>query len=213
MSNFSEKLTTRVFLAEIPNNVNVVPLYPIERYEEILNTSNECLRREKYFTWHLLEHALSKSRGIRIGDVKFKKSENGRWTAKGFDFSLSHSNGVAAVVISDTSCGIDIEKVCAPKSESFSKRILTDFEYAEFSELAKESREEYLIEKWTRKEALFKARRLSTFIPGETVEQSGEFVKTEKLIISGKKYFCSVALMSECEKVDFVVLGAEKIKF
>lgn len=213
MSNFSEKLTTRVFLAEIPNNVNVVPLYPIERYEEILNTSNECAKREKYFVWHLLERALLESRGIRINDVEFKKDQNGRWTAKGFDFSLSHSKGVAAVVISDTSCGIDIERVCAPKSESFSKRILADFEYAEFSSLAKESREEYLIKKWTQKEALFKARNLAAFIPAETVARSGEFVKTEKLIINGKQYFCSVALISGCEKIDFVVLGAEKIKF
>ncbi len=213
MSNLSDKSTVCVFVAEVTEHMNVTPVYPAERYGEILNTPNECVKREKYFAWRLLEHALLESRGISMNDVEFKKGENGRWTAKGFDFSLSHSKGLAAVVISDTSCGIDIEPIFAPKSESFAKRILTDAEYAEFSVLAKESREEYLVEKWTQKEALFKARNLSAFIPGETALQSGEIAKTEKLIISGKKYFCSVAFLSEYEKVDFVILDAQKIKF
>ena len=213
MSGVADKSTGCVFVAEITEQMNVTPVYPAERYEEILNASNKCVRSEKYFVWRLLEHALSKSRGIRIGDVEFKKDENGRWTANGFDFSLSHSKGVAAVVISDSSCGIDIEAVCKPKSESFAKRILSEAEYAEFSSLAKESREEYLIKKWTQKEALFKARNLAAFIPAETAVESGEFVKTERLVISGKQYFCSVALMSGNEKVDFVILGAQDLKF
>lgn len=187
-----------VFISEIPDNTEITPIYPPERYAEILNTSNERLKKEKYFVWRLLEYALMKCRGVNINDAEIKKGESGRWGAEGFDFSLSHSAGVAAVAISDTSVGVDIEEMCTPKSENFAKRILSDGEYQEFLSVQTESREEYLIKKWTAKEAVFKSRNGETFIPKKT-ETHSDTVKTDTVVIKDKKYVFSVFAINEEE--------------
>ena len=191
MNILSDICCTHVFISAIPDDVTVKEVYPRERDEDITNTSNERLRAEKYFVWRLLEYAILKVFHTNISEVSFRKSNNGRWGAEGFDFSLSHSNGACAVAVSDTSVGIDIEEICIPKSEGFAKRILSDEEFEVYLKTAKE-REEYLIAKWTEKEAVFKSQNLTRFIPRETVPDMLGAVKTDSVDLNGKRYIYSV---------------------
>ena len=208
MNVFLKKSNTRVFVAQIPENISIGKLYPSERNAEIASVTNERVKNEKYFVWRLLEYAIEKALGVNIKEVAFKKCESGRWMAEGFDFSLSHSDGVAAVAISDTCVGVDIEEVSLPRAESFAKRTLSAFEYEEFSSLPAEGREEYLIRKWTAKEATFKSRNGDSFVPCQT-EVKVENVKTSLLTLNGRKYVLSVfaeaSEIQDVERVDTVL--------
>ncbi len=103
MNGFLKKSNTRVFVAEIPENIIIGEVYPPERYAEIVTVANERVKNEKYFVWRLLEYAIKKSRGVNIKDVAFRKCESGRWIATGFDFSLSpFSQGKTAEKFSRT---------------------------------------------------------------------------------------------------------------
>ena len=206
MNGFLKKSNTRVFVAPIPENIEITEVYPPERYAEITNVKNERVRREKYFVWRLLEYAIKKSRGENIKDVAFRKCESGRWVAEDFDFSLSHSDGVAAVAISDSCVGVDIEELSCPRAESFAKRVLSSCEYEEFSLLPRESREEYLIKKWTQKEAAFKSCNADRFIPMKTEAKPSD-IKTDVLIIKGRKYVISVYAVNS-EEIDIELVDS-----
>ena len=85
---------------------------------------------------------------------------------KGIYFSLTHSKGVAAAVISDHPCGIDIEKITVYKT-AVAKRFFTrnDVEFLEGWEDADKPRK--FMEVWTFKEALAKMmdRPLTQILP------------------------------------------------
>lgn len=197
---------TYAYICEIPSEYMPCEVFPSERNNEIIKTKNEKQKAEKYFAWRLLEYAISRLLDKSIEEISFKKGDSGKWSADGFDFSLSHSNGVVAVAISAHRVGIDIEEVSIPKSKSFASRILTDVETDELSALDDVEREEYLIKKWTQKEAIFKSRNLSVFSPKKTTKENGEYLKTELLELGGKRYFCSVCALSDCAKIELVDL-------
>ena len=192
MNNLSNTSPAYVFISEIPDNIEIEEVFCKKRDEEITKTANLTVKAEKYFVWRLLEYALSESYGIDITDVEFSKNENGRWTSSDFNFSLSHSDGVAAVAVSDTSVGIDIEPISTPRSDSFARRILSSLEYEEFLSIPSENREGYITKKWTQKEAVFKSQNLAKFIPRKTEPNKEGTLKTDFLLIKNKKYIYSV---------------------
>ena len=202
-----KKGDTVVFLSPIPQNVSCTELYPHERSCEVFKASNENVRREKYYAWRVLEYLLLKTRGISITEVSFKKSEGGRWSAEGFDFSISHSDSVVAVALSDFSVGVDIEPIVAPRSASFAKRILLEDELSEYSSLPDEKRTEYLTRKWTEKEALFKLRNISVFVPRNIRPSNGERIETEIINLCGTAYVASVATRDGDGEIRFFVIN------
>lgn len=75
----------------------------------------------------------------------------------GVFFSLSHSNELCAIAISDAPCGIDVE-VIRPLKESVLNRFYSAEEKAYV--LASANKDEAFFKIWTRKEALLKAADL-----------------------------------------------------
>ena len=71
-----------------------------------------------------------------------------------------------------------------------------------FNSLPDEVKEEHLIEIWTAKEAIFKTKKASAFLPKETDIESYP-IKTIKFDINDKKYICTVAAES-VENVRFL---------
>ncbi len=71
--------------------------------------------------------------------------------------SISHSASYAAVAVSDQPVGIDIEHT-RKISASVAKKILTPDEYLRYTQLQDKAEDqgEYLLEKWTQKEAIAK---------------------------------------------------------
>ena len=180
---------TAVFVSCIPETNIFEPLYPEARQAEIDKCSNEKVQREKYFVWKLLEAAIKQVLGERIENIHFEKRSDGKWVADKLCFSLSHSDRVVAVALSDRSVGVDIEALRQHR-DGLERRILTERETAELSEQDARSAWEYIIRRWTLKESIFKAGDKRIFEPTK-IETAEYNVKTEVLEFFEKKYILS----------------------
>ena len=193
-----------IYVAPVKDVEDSKELYPKERADELKSIKNERVRREKYSVWRLLEMAISDSLGICMTELDIRKNENGKWVADGVHFSLSHAKDVVAVAVSSSAVGVDIEPVSALKND-ISGRILTEKERLEYGALADGDKREYLIKKWTAKEAIFKSHDEATFRP-EEIEVSENSVLWRTLLIGREEYICAVSGESIDNVVTFEIL-------
>ncbi len=181
---------TVVYIAEIPERDEFLPVYPPERQMEIDRYSNPKVRREKYFVWKLLEYALDSSFGMNIAELSFSKNENGKWMADKIFFSLSHTNGAAAVAVSCENVGVDVEAVRRQRA-GLEEKILTPDELCELALLEGDEIAEYIIRRWSQKESIFKTLDRQAFIPS-SIPADDFSVRTERIELSGQTYMLSV---------------------
>lgn len=142
-------------------------VYPPQRAEEIKKTRSEKARREKLAVWKLLLAAIERKFGYKPEELKFSKTENGKWICDKLWFSLSHSHGASAVIVSDKPCGIDVEykvdflKKSADKSfiEAFLNRMGESA--SDFGTISAEE----ILSLWTKKESLYKMTGEGIFLP------------------------------------------------
>ena len=190
---------TAVYVARVTDGITEIDkIFPPERRALIENTGNESLRRERYSAWKLLEYALSDSRGIDISSIDFKLSEGGKWLADGIYFSLSHTSALVAAAVSDYSVGVDIEEVRRTASARLPERTLTERELREYGTLLECERDEYLIAKWSGKEALFKKEDLSSFVP-KSYSPTDKNTVSRKIELDGRTYILTAAADNEAE--------------
>lgn len=154
-----------VYFAALPTSGEVRRVFPPARDEDIRTTANARVRREKYFVWRLLDFALQQSFGLPLTAFSFTHHENGRWSSPSCAFSLSHSEKVLAVAVSNAPVGVDVERVLAPRAAGFAARVLSPLESEVFATLPREAQTEYLISRWVGKEALFKRCGEGDFLP------------------------------------------------
>ena len=180
-----------VYVGVIPEKLKITSLYPKERAKEIKACSNDRVKREKYCAWKLLEYALNRTFGAKFKELEFTKGENGRWSTPTHHFSISHTDGLAAVCVSRANVGVDIEKE-SDKLLSVVPRLLTDSELLEYEQLGEENRLSYLGTKWTQKESIFKSLNEKSFIPHK-IEVKEYQTYTREIEADGNKYYLSVA--------------------
>lgn len=181
-----------VYIAQIPADIIVGEVSPKPRRDEISACSCERVKREKYCAWKLLEYGLQRSLGKKLADMEITKSENGKWTSPHVEFSLSHSHDAVCVAISRKPVGVDIELMQSKiNTERFCERILNDGETEEYQRLT-DGKLEFLLEKWSQKESLFKLSGEKCFIPKEHDTQTGRMI-SRTLTVAGQKYILSVA--------------------
>ena len=181
-----------VYLAALPDGEISEALLPEAREREVAAASHPRVKREKYYVWRLLEYALERSFGFRMADMTFEKNEHGKWTSPTCFFSLSHTDGALAVAVSRAAVGVDIERLGEKRPEGLAARILTEAELAEMEALAADEREDYLIERWTAKEAWFKYGNDATFAPTK-ISPDGQKLKTDRVRFDDREYCYSVA--------------------
>ncbi len=186
----SELPMSDVYVAAIPQEMPMDSLYPAERLQEVLACRNERLRCEKYCAWKLLEHAVKHSTELDFEDLSFTQTPNGKWLCDRFYFSITHSNGVVAVVLSDRPIGVDIEAVDAANTDALQKCILTEHEREIFFSLPEHQRACYLIEKWTGKESIFKCTG-ERAAPPDRIEATD--TQSIRLCRNGRSYILSIA--------------------
>lgn len=199
-----------VYIARIPNELEVKRLSSDERNAYVEKTGNPAAKREKYFAWRLLEYALRKSFNIEIADLQFQKTASGRWITEGVEFSISHSESAVAVAISDSPVGVDIEEIKKPRSERFANRFLSEDELSVYNTLATDKKDLYLLGKWTAREAAFKSQHLSYFHPTEPLNAVGN-IFTDTVSIDGTMYVYSVSSHSLGKLRVFADLSAEEV--
>lgn len=87
-----------------------------------------------------------------------------------FHFSLAHSGDIAMCAAANEDVGLDVETKRLNRF-SLSKKILSDSEFAEFE--ATDNKADYLIEKWTGKEAYLKLTGQGLRFPMKQISISG----------------------------------------
>ena len=195
---------TKVYICKIPGILPRDIVYPPLRQQEIDRQRSEEKKLEKYWSWKLLEHAVKNETTYDFGAIDFRKQENGRWECPNFHFSISHSAGYAAVVISDTECGIDLEKHRKLIS-GIEKKILTERERKSYLAIQnEEEKSHFLIRKWTEKEAIFKSLGKSALMP-TTIEADDFSLLTRDLNLGGE-LFCLAVCGVGSEKCEISIL-------
>ncbi len=164
-----KQVFAHLYYAKIPKQVAAVT-YPTERAEYVAAARSQVVCNQRAFVWQLLSQAMEHSLGINPQTVNFKV-KNGVWTCDACCFSLSHTDGYAAVAVSDLPVGVDIEVISTRFNERLFDRIATDAEKA----IVKHSPVNTAA-LWTGKEALFKQSGSSAFVPHFVDTSSGGVV-------------------------------------
>ena len=183
-------MKTAVYTAVINPDIQICSVYPPQRQAEIDGCANDGVRLEKYTAWRLLAVSLKQSMGIDIGSLQFSKNSYGKWTADGCFFSISHSGGSVAVAVSDAPVGVDIEMVKRYRV-GIEKMILTPAEMKALEGLDRTAAEEYIIEKWSEKESIFKTLGKKGFQPLD-IKAADYPTLSRKIEISENKFILSV---------------------
>ncbi|MBQ4269913.1 MAG: lecithin retinol acyltransferase family protein [Clostridia bacterium] len=158
------------------------------RKREIDGCANEQVKAQKYYVWKLLEYALKRSFGLEIDKIELKK-DGTKWTCKECCFSLSHSGNVAAVAISRTPVGVDIEKKDTARFLAFSpEKLMTEAEQNRAKTLEGAEKGSYINALWTVKEAAFKCENGRAFKPNQ-IESEAYQSQTKTVVLDGETYF------------------------
>ena len=186
--SYSKKFPfVNVFVKKFPFKTSNDDIFPLERKEEIQNCKNEDVKKEKFYSWKLLEYGILHSLGLDIKNLQFSK-ENGKWNCDKMYFSLSHTANIVAVVVARNEVGIDVEGINLERFAKIpSKKLLSE---EECGVIANEPAQLNRI--WTIKEALFKKANKKSFNPCEVSTLNDKFI-TKTIIVDDKKYFLSVA--------------------
>ncbi|MBE6595740.1 MAG: 4'-phosphopantetheinyl transferase superfamily protein [Ruminococcaceae bacterium] len=181
-----------VYLARIPEEGELRSLGCAARERELAEIGNPKVRLEKYYVWRLLEYALERSFGLRADKLSFTKTEAGKWTTEKCAFSLSHCDGAVAVAVSRAPVGVDVESLRALAEDRFAAKILNAAERALYDEMPAAEQRDFILEKWTAKEALFKREGGRVFVPREQDTLAGGLC-TKRVELDGDTYVLSVA--------------------
>ena len=177
----------KVFVKKIPELIEG-KIHCKSRQIEIDSCTNQKVKLQKFYAWSLLEFG-AKELGFEPKLINFSKNKNGKWSCNQFYFSISHSNNIVAVAISDKPIGIDIQKDCDLKNDFFADKILTPNELYDYNTLREELKHDYLLEKWTQKESIYKM--LDTTLPISKIETSSYPIATKKLILDNNNFYFS----------------------
>lgn len=177
-----------VFYAVLPDG-KIEKTGNIIRDEEINLATSEKVKKQKFFTWKLLQSAL-KELGFNADEIEFFKSENGKWSSNKFHFSMSHSHNLIAVAISDCPVGIDLEMI-KPIDERLALKILNYEELSKFSTLCEKEKSKYLILKWTEKESIFKSLNQSVCRYKE-LSKNNKTLTSQSVAVYNSNYFLTV---------------------
>lgn len=98
-----------VYIGKIPEEIDFEEVYPKERQKEIESVKNEKVKRQKYMAWKILQVAFKHCTDLKFKDQIFKKNKEGQWTTKKCYFSISHTEDLVVVALSNHPVGVDVE--------------------------------------------------------------------------------------------------------
>ncbi len=186
--------STKVFVGVIPDadEIDLSFIYPDLRRKYIEESNNTSVKKQRFYGWMLLSKKLYECYGIDISDVNIRRLDNGKWTCDEFCFSISNTDKLVAIAISDVAVGVDLQKYEPERfGDKLALRILTPNEYNKYRSLNNSAASEYANLMWTKKESIFKAFEGNVFSPSKV--DCGCF-HTESITVSFEDcdYFLSV---------------------
>ena len=190
---------TTVYLAKIPEQIQG-EIYCKERSLEIVSCQSDKVKKQKFYAWRLLE-LCAKKHGFNVEDLHFYKMQNGKWKCSEFEFSLSHSENFVAVILSSEKVGIDLQKDCELKTDLFASKILTKSELLEYSQLQDYNKREFLIEKWTQKESVYKMLEDKSLNISQ-INCKDYPITTKKISLEDETYYLSFSPLKKDVKIE-----------
>lgn len=197
------KIKTLVAYANQRDIDTTAPLYPKERDAEVNRCKNEQSRREKHLAWKLLEKIVSEHLKLDFANLQFTKNDNGKWGCSDFHFSITHTDGLVCVAVSDLPIGVDAELVRGI-NEALCTRMLTKSEMNSFAQIEGERKNRYLLEMWVKKESIFKKGSGKMLMPNR-IEASEHSADLRSVMLGGREYLISVASDYD-DKIEFIYL-------
>jgi len=163
-------------------------LLSVERREKVRRIRFQNGKKESTVAYLLLRIALNEVYGIdKI--VEFDYLDMGKPILRDFPqiyFSLSHTKGVAACVVSDFEVGVDVQ-IIRPVTDKAANRVLTEVEYTEFK--AAKNPDEFFCKIWAVKESCMKKT-------GQGMAAAFKKLPVKDIndinVFREKDYFCSV---------------------
>lgn len=116
------------------------------RQNYVMSITNSKRKAQSYYVWRLLLKACELRGYSKVIDYDVK---SGKCILEGLYISLTHSDSIVAVAISDDSVGVDVEKIL-DKILKLENRFLPNIEYSE-------DKKTFLTKRWTEEESLFKS--------------------------------------------------------
>lgn len=145
-----------MFVYQFDTNTKVCDVLPLQRNNQIKSTSNALQQARRFCVWQLLNFALLQTVGKGVEQCDLQLNGNGKWTSSLARFSLSHTDDVVAVAVSGVDVGVDVERLRKAFTSQLAHRVLTQEERDAYDDLPSAQQREYLLEQWTKKEAIFK---------------------------------------------------------
>ena len=171
----------RLYLAEIASDLPA-PRFRGEAFAaHIAQASHPRVRAERLNVWNLLARAVREAGVFPLPEVAFEEGGKPVFVDSPLHFSLSHSGKLAAVLLSDAPCGVDVEIVRAPVKDGLIRRVLTERERTEGLDF---------FDVWTRKECVGKldGRGLCALETDVSDASGMNWLATDVFDSDGKKY-------------------------
>ena len=184
--------------------METIPDFGAALHEHLRKKTNPAVRASSLATWSLLAEGLRRLGLEALPEVRFDPGGKPRFIDSPLHFSLSHSGNLAAVLISDAPCGVDVEQLRPEVAARLHERCMSDAERARGCDF---------FELWTKKECIAKldGRGLPSH-PSEidTLDPrwSGRFYTTHVRDSIGQEYALS-ALCGNAEALQIIKIDTE----
>ena len=127
--------------------METIPDFGPALHEHLRAKTNPAVRASSVAAWSLLVGGLRMLGVDAFPELRFDPGGKPHFIDNPLHFSLSHSGNLAAVLISDEPCGVDVEQLRPEVAERLRARCLSDGERARSCDF---------FEIWTRKECIAK---------------------------------------------------------
>lgn len=179
--------------------METIPDFGAALHEHLRAKTNPAVHASSLATWSLLAEGLRRLGMKALPEVRFNPGGKPCFANSPLHFSLSHSGKLAAVLISDAPCGVDVEQLRPEVAARLHERCLSDGERARGCDF---------FELWTKKECIAKldGRGLPSH-PSEidTLDPrwNGHFFTTRVRDSAGQAYALS-ALCGDIESLSII---------
>ena len=127
--------------------IETIPDFGAALHEHLRAKTNPAVHASSVAAWSLLAEGLRMLGMEALPEVRFDPGGKPVFVNSPLHFSLSHSGNLAAVLISEEPCGVDVEQLRPEVAARLRKRCLSDAERARGCDF---------FEIWTKKECIAK---------------------------------------------------------
>ena len=184
--------------------METIPDFGAALHEHLRAKTNPAVRASSLATWSLLAEGLRRLGLEALPEVRFEPGGKPCFADSPLHFSLSHSGKLAAVLISEEPCGVDVEQLRPEVAVRLHERCLSDAERARSCDF---------FELWTKKECI--AKLDGRGLPSHPCEidtldprWSGRFYTIHVRDSSGQEYALS-ALCGNAEALQIIKIDTE----